>query len=827
MIKKFSLAGMLLVAGFTALFGQNGPNAGHSDAGNPLPKEGVIKGIIIEGKNAVPMEYASIAVFNAIDSSLISGTISSPDGSFRIERIPMGKYYIEANFIGYEKKIISPVLITPQSKIIDLGLISLEQAKQSIDEVEVVGDRKHVDYKIDKKVVNVSQDLNAAGGTAVDVLENVPSVQVDIEGNVTVRGSSGFTVLIDGKPTVLQGSDALHQIPAASIENIEIITNPSVKYDPDGSAGIINIILKKQVQSGMNGIVNLSVGTQNKYRGDFLINYRTGKWNLFGGVNYGNNLFTGYMDKEQVTYTDSSDNYVVTSGPMNFKRQNFSVKGGFDYDLTDNSSVSFSGEVGSYGFSRETSSLIQEYSDPASSTYYAKNNSSSVRSGLFYNLSSSYTVNFNDKGHKLVAMAYFSSRNGDDTENQDDEETDVNYNPIDDVLANMIRTTEGDKTNDFRFQADYTLPLNDKGKFEAGYQARINRDFESYTFSTYDHLSEAWTVDPLYTSSMDFFRNIQAAYAMFSNEIIGIQYQLGLRGEYTYRNIMHEKADEPYIINRFDIFPTVHFAKSFKNDNQLTVSYSKRIDRPNGWSLDPFPSYIDPYNVRIGNPALLPEYIHSFELGYQKGFGMDFIAVEAYFKQTENLISRVTQLDTVSGLFIQTFENVDSDRSLGGEIMGNWTPAKWLKLNASVNAYYYTIDGEVDGSSVLRQSFNWDTRLNSTFTVSPTTRIQLNSSYRGPSVTLQGNEAGFFYMNMAVRQDLFKRKLSATLQVRDLLGTMKHDFTSSGDGFYSHVVMAHDPRVITLTLSYKINNYKIKQDDMRNESEQMNFDSGF
>lgn len=827
MKKKLSLAGLLMFSAMLALIGQNGPNADRMNASNSLPKEGVIRGKVTEGKSAVPMEYASIALFSYKDSSLIGGTVSSPDGTFQIDQVPFGRYYIEANFIGYEKKVIAPVMVTPQNKIVDLGNISLELARQSIDEVEVVADRKHVEYKIDKKVINVSQDLNAAGGTAVDVLENVPSVQVDIEGNVSVRGSSGFTVLIDGKPTVLQGSDALHQIPASSIENIEIITNPSVKYDPDGNAGIINIILKKQVQSGMNGIANLSLGTQNKYRGDVLLNYRKGKWNFFGGLNYGNNLFTGKMEKEQISFTDSTDNYVVTSGPMNFKRVNMSVKGGLDYDVTDNSTLSFSGEVGSYGFNRETYSLIHEYTAPATLDYYARNSSVSERSGLYYNMNLNYTVNFAKPGHKLVAMANYSKRSGDDTENQDDAETDQNYNPVDDALANMIQTIEGDNSDNFRFQADYTLPLGEKGKFEAGYQARIDKDLESYTFRNYDHASASWIENPLYSSSMDFFRNIQAAYAMYSNEWMGIQYQLGLRGEYTYRNITHEKAAEPYTINRLDLFPTIHFAKSFENDHQLTVSYSKRIERPDGWSLDPFPSYIDPYNIRIGNPALLPEYIHSYELGYQKGFGMDFIAFEAYYKHTENLISRITQIDQETGLFLQTFANVNSDKSLGGELMGNWTPAKWLKLNASFNGYYYRIDGEMDGAAVERESFNWDTRLNATFTATPTTRIQVNSSYRGPSVTVQGSEEGFFYMNLALRQDLFKRKLSATLQVRDLLGTMKHDFTMSGTDFYSHVTMAHDPRVVTLTLSYKINNYKMKQEDMKNDSEQMNFDSGF
>jgi hypothetical protein len=279
---------LAVVSGFvpvTAVF------AAEDNSEDDTPATGVVTGRVAEEGTMDPMEYTTIAVYSAEDSTLVGGTVSDMEGNFEIRKLPVGEYYIVTNYVGYNRKVIEPVFVTPDDRQEDVGLVEMSINTQSIEEVEIVADRKHVEYRLDKKIVNVSQDINAAGGTAVDVLENTPSVTVDIEGNVSLRGSSSFTVLIDGKPSVLEGSDALQQIPASAIENIEIITNPSAKYDPDGNAGIINVVMKRRVTQGLNGIVNASVGINNKYRFDALLNRDVGNWNFFVGGSYNNNVY--------------------------------------------------------------------------------------------------------------------------------------------------------------------------------------------------------------------------------------------------------------------------------------------------------------------------------------------------------------------------------------------------------------------------------------------------------------------------------------------------------------------------------------------------------
>jgi outer membrane receptor protein involved in Fe transport len=258
------------------------------------------------------------------------------------------------------------------------------------------------------------------------------------------------------------------------------------------------------------------------------------------------------------------------------------------------------------------------------------------------------------------------------------------------------------------------------------------------------------------------------------------------------------------------------------------MSYSKRVNRPRSYYLDSVPSFIDRQTIRIGNPGLEPEYVNSFELGYQKGWDNNFLAFEAYYRNTTNLITRVTDYDSDAGIFYQRFENINEDHVAGSELMANWQFAKWFKLNASTNVYYYRILGELYGEEIDNSNVSWNANANATFTVTPTSRIQTNMGYHGPTVTAQGSAEGMYYVNLAVRQDLFKRKLSATLQVRDLFGSMKREFTASGDGFSQYVLMQREPRVVMLTLSYRINNYRTDQRSDRQESGGgMNMDSGF
>ena len=307
-MKTLLIGIIILLSTSVTAFSQMTPPMGNPGAANAM-KNGKIKGKIIDADTKEAMEYANVVVYSQQDSKLVTGGITAANGSFEIENLAYGNYYVVANFIGFVAQTIKDLKINPNSSSIDLGTLELATDRTKVGEVEVVAERNRVEYKIDKKVINVTNDINAAGGSAVTVLENTPSVEVDIDGNVSLRGSSNFTVLIDGRPSVLAGSDALKQIPSAAIQNIEIITNPSVKYDPDGMAGIINVVMKKNVLSGINGIVNVNVGTGKKYGTDLLVNYKTKKYNVLFGANWNDNTDYGKMNSTRETYSGDTINY--------------------------------------------------------------------------------------------------------------------------------------------------------------------------------------------------------------------------------------------------------------------------------------------------------------------------------------------------------------------------------------------------------------------------------------------------------------------------------------------------------------------------------------
>ncbi|MCF8225034.1 MAG: TonB-dependent receptor [Bacteroidales bacterium] len=814
---------LILIATIGAV-GQSGPNPGGD---NPEIK-GVITGTVIEENTESPLEYTSIAVYKLNDSSLVTGTVTNTDGRFQLEEIPFGRYYMEIKFIGYEKSVVSPVILTRDVRSLNLGEVQLSVSSNSIDEVEVVADQRRVEYKLDKKVVNVSEDLSAAGGTAVDVLENTPSVNVDIEGNVSLRGSSNFTVLINGKPTVLDAADALRQIPAANIQNIEIITNPSVKYDPDGNGGIVNVVLKKHIQKGTTGIVNLSAGLNNKYRADGLINRRMGDFNYFIGGGWNDNLYAGTLEREQITFGDNTeDSYNVATGNFNFVRGGAQLKTGFDYDISDKSNVALELNGGSYKFGIDRSNNSYEYTVPATEERYYVNTDYLTRDRLYYSGNLNFTHRFDSADHKLLVMANYSRRTGEGTEVSEYQEADENYNLLPSEGPTSSRNLETGTDNEYRLQVDYSRPVAG-GLLEAGYQSRIDTDNEDFIFQQYDPDTDTWEAIGENSSEIKYIRNIQGVYAQYGGKINNLQIQAGLRGEYTYRLIEYENFNSSYEINRFDLYPTLHLARQFKNDHQVMTSYSRRVNRPRGYYLDSIPSFIDKQTVRIGNPGLEPEYVNSLEFGYQKGWGKNFLAYEAYYRNTTNLISRITEFNENEGIFYHRFTNLNQDHVIGSEVMINWQFAKWFKMNTSTNLYYYRITGELNGKKFDNSNISWRANLNSTFTITPTSRVQTNVGYNGPSVTAQGTSEGMYYVNLAIRQDFFERKLSATLQVRDLFGSMKREFTASGEGFSQYVFMQREPRVVMLSLSYRINNYRSRTPDYRQQGGgAVEMDSGF
>lgn len=787
--------------------------------GANLPTEGKITGRIVDGSTSSAIEYASIGLYSMRDSSLVSGAVTDSLGRFSLTNLRYGRFYMDVKYMGYKKSRIKGILLTPNQKTVEMGAVKLESSSHVLDEVEVTGNRPPVEYKLDKKVVNVSQQITAQGGTAVDVLENVPSVQTDVEGNVTLRGSSSFTVLIDGKPSVLQGSDALQQLPASIIQQIEIITNPSAKYDPDGSAGIINVILKKQKITGITGVANLSMGTGNKYNGDFLINIKNEKFNYFVGGNFMDMSFhmKGTKDLE-LTPLDTTDiQKSDVRGTMH--RTGKGIRAGFDYNITDRKTLSFSFSYNEHSFGRNMDSKNHEYFDPAGKDYDYLYNTDSYSPHKHYNASLDYFWKLDDKGQQVTATAYYS--HGPSSENSDMAKiyTDSAWNPSG-VQINQL-TTSSATENEFRAKIDYSKPFGAAGKFEAGYQGRYEASNSDYHF--FDVLPNT---DPIEDFSQfnkaNFMDHIESVYATVSDKMKLFEYQLGLRGEYTGRNLEKPLTGEKYPISRFDYFPSIHLSRDLPWNMQVMASYTRRINRPHDHDLDPFRSYVDSKTIRQGNPGLLPEFADSYEMSLQKRMGAGFISVEGYFRQTKNMISQITTpiYDTMS---LQTSANFGRSYAAGAEAMVNMPLTKWWSINANGTVFKYHIDASAENSTEEQNSTGWNTRVNSTFKMNWGMQFQINYFYNGPSATPQGRREAFSFTSIGIKQEMLKKKASLTLQVRDIFGTGRFTNISSTSGLYQYFSMKREAPVVMLTFSYRINNYKQqpqrKNNDDSNESD--------
>jgi outer membrane receptor protein involved in Fe transport len=791
------------------LFSQPPSGGGGFDPSN-MPKESKISGKIIDQATSAPVEYATIGIYSMRDSSLISGGITDVTGVFLIDKLPYGRFYLDISFVGYKKMRMNGVGLSPNKKEVNVGEIKLEPSVTAISEVEVVGNRSQVEYKIDKKVINVSSNIVAAGGTAVDALENTPSIQVDIEGNVALRGSSNFTVLIDGRPSVLKGSDALQQIPASTIQNIEIITNPSAKYDPEGTSGIINLIMKKQKQVGINGVVNTSVSTNGGYSGDFLVNMRASKVNYFIGANYRKMRFENKMVSDKETYINTARDtiyYELSNAEGAFNREGYGLKGGIDFYLTKNNTLSLSGSYMTNNFSRDDRTQNHNYNSIPSlaNSYFVRDNIFD-RDHNFFESNVEYIHKFNDNGHQLEASVNYSYGPENEKSLQAQYPADASYIFTDNNMTQQ-RTTEGGNEKEFTTKLDYSLPISEKSKLEAGYQGDYEYLEDSYVLE--NNSGTGWIEDLGRRNKMDFSDIVHAIYTTYAGSLPVFDFQLGLRTEYTDRNLNQKILGKEFSLNKWDIFPTLHLSKKLKGDFQIQTSYSRRIRRPGDRHLDPCEVVIDSRNVRVGNPEITPEYTNSYEFNVQKSFkGAAFISAELFHRNTTDLISdyEYKRSDTIS---VQTYRNLNSDYSTGLEGMVNMPLAKWWTLNTSVSLFNYRIKSAVEeGEAVDNSSFSWNARFSSIFRLKCGTQIQLMGFYSAPNITSQGSRDGFFFTNIGVRQDFFKRKLTASIQMRDIFGNNKNNRESSGTYFKSSYSMIRQPRVVTFSLSFKINNYK-------------------
>jgi len=777
------------------------PTGNIPGSNNPLPpKNGSIRGVLIEKGSGVALEYANVTLYNQKDSSLVSGGIADAGGRFRIGDIMPGTFYLEAKFIGYDRLTKKGITVDKDHFVVDLGTIELNPASENIAEVNVVTQAKPIAYEIDKKVIDPSQFPTAANGTAIDVLANSPSVSVDIEGNVSLRGSASFTVLVDGRPTPFSAADALEQIPASIIRNIEIITNPSAKFDPDGNAGIININTKKTKLVGISGIVNATGDSNGSLSGDFLLNYKTGKFNFFVGGNKADRKGGGIGENLNITY--GNDTITTASFGENYRGFNsYSLKTGFDFYINDKNTLSLSANLNGRSRGQGGTNDFSEISTSGYSLYTLTENSSDG-DGKNMSFQLDYKKTFDRVGEELTAYLQYES-------GSDNEYTFYERFLNDTEFYSGQKNWEIGDDNEVRFKLDYVLPITDKMKIETGYQARLDRSLEWNDVHWYTNANDNY--EPSDTSSYytdsEFSRDIHSLYATWSNAGKVVGYQLGLRTEYTDRSITYSGADEVYAINRWDLFPTIHLSFNITDKQQLTTSYTRRIQRPRGFFLEPFKTYEDAYSIRQGNPALEPEYIDSYELGYQLQLEKGFISTELYHRKTNNKIEQIRSVYS-ENVMLQTVTNIGSDYSTGLELMLNYRPTKWWMVNLMGNVYQYRINGELYGSAVNQSSTNWNSRLSNTFTITKTTKLQVDGMYNSPTTSAQGKRDGFAFANMAIRQDLFNNKLNITFSVRDVLNTAKYGFESKGSNFYSKSNFDMKSPIFSLSLSYKINNYK-------------------
>lgn len=794
MIRRLLLLLISAVSLTTLVFAQ-----GHRDN-----FQGTITGSVYDSALEVPVEYASVIIFSQNDSSQVTGTITDKEGSFQLLNLKPGLFYAKATFMGYHPKYIGDLMLTRGTKDIDLGTIKLDQTVLQNDDVEVTLEKQPLEYHIDKKVVNVDKQYTAVSGTAVDVLENVPSVSVDLDGAVQLRGSTNFTVLIDGRPSVLDANDALEQVPATTIDNIEIITNPSAKYDPEGTSGIINIILKKNKLRGIGGVVNTNIGLDDKYGADFLLNYRRGIVNATFGLDYNHRIYPGSMEREVWTVINDTTSYIDSDGDRNRGRTRYGMRGSIDLNITDNDVIGIGFRAGARDGKHDSEMNYLTWTDTNPQIFQYNSLGESGRSGEFYSVNLDYQHKFPVKGHEISSRMYLHFR--------DMEEESVNelWDVNDQITSGQTSTEEG-PANRQGLKIDYTLPLGETNKFEAGYDGRMGNAEDITGLSEYDTLTAAYATNPLFDHTIDYTRDIHGLYSMYGGEIGDFGYQAGLRGEYTYRFIEVAGESETFEIDRWNFFPTAHFSYQLPAKQQVMASYTRRIRRPRGWYLEPFLTWTDAYNVREGNPDLLPEYIDSYEVSYQRYIGKNMISIEGYYRKTENKMERVRSVydDNVT---LHTMENVGTGYAGGVELMTNLQLFKWWNANLMGNLYDYRIEGDIEGISYSNDSFDWNARLNNTFKLTDKTSLQLNGNYRSPSVSSQGESKGFYTTDFAVKQQMLDGNLTATLQVNDILQTANHDFTSAGPDFYSHTYFTRDAPIYMLNLSLNINNYRPEKD---------------
>lgn len=747
---------------------------------------GKLTGKVVDVQNNETVPYASAVLLNRKTKAIVKTGQTDVDGNLIIANIPDGVFTVKISYVGYQTMVRDSVSVGKGHELINLGTIKMHASKGNVlSEVNVTAKKAPIQLGIDKKVFAVDQSLVSEGGSAGDLLQNVPSVQTDMDGNVSLRGSSGVRVLIDGKPSLIAGGNVaqvLASIPASSIETVEVITNPSSKYDAEGQSGIINIVLKKNTKLGLNGNVALTAGNRDNYNGNASVSFQNKKINIYGnyGYRYGNRPGQGYNN---ITYNNpiGTDMIAYASQLTNSTSldKSHNAKAGIDYYLTDKDILSFSGGFNIRDNDRRDLLSINKYGLQQRPVEFSSRTNTNNGSGKSYDLNFDYSHKFKKQGEELTFNFGYSEGSNDNFQLYNTNINNVNGTPVD--IAGVLRNNmnEGINTN-YNIQADYTLPMGKLGKLETGYRSQIRLSDNSAVANLFNPNTGAYDKDYLLSNEFDSKDQVHALYLNYQNQINNFGYQLGLRGEdakLTTESGGFDRANDliymPGKVAYRRLYPSVYLTQKFKGDQQLQLSYTRRVNRPRPWDTNPFVDYSDPLNWRRGNPSLLPEDVHSFELGYSKFWSKVSLISSVYMRQTNDLIQRVRFGPDADGVIITQPLNLTRDVSSGLEMIAKVDVVKAWNFTANVNVYHSKIKAvpeyNIDGNS----GFSWNANMTNNFVLPYNITLQIKGEYESDQVIAQGKWKRNYGMDAGAKYDFPDKKTSLSLNVRNVLNTQR------------------------------------------------------
>ncbi len=764
-----------------------------------MPKIGKVSGIIIDENSGKPIEYATIALVLGIDSSIIDGTVTNAKGQFVMEELPVGRFHITAEYMGFESYTSEPFMLNPRrSPEADLGTIQMNFSSEILEEVVVKEKKPFMELELDKKVINVADNITVAGGTATEVLEQVPSVEVDMDGNVSLRGSQNLTILVDGRPSALAGGDpsaVLQLIPADNIEKIEVITNPSAKYDPDGMAGILNIILKKNKKIGLNGLVSAAYTIVDEYNLSGTLGYKNKKVNIYGTYTHRNSEreFTRYNSRIN-TLSDTTFSF-IQDGAGARRSISHNMKTGVDF-FPNSSSTIYTSALFGFNTGDDKGENIYEYFDDAENfTHRGRVLEQEDEPSRNKEFTLGYQKRFkNNWSHTLNADINYSDNFEEETafiENGLYAVGDVDF--VDPLEAITTQTDITDQERQvIQARIDYEKPFENKSKMEVGYKS-IWRFTENVFDSSNDDLDNEFNFD----------EQIHAVYGIYAYPITEkFTVKGGLRLEQAKTDSKLVTTGQSFDKNYFSWFPSLSLSQDLEKHGQISLSYSRRINRPRTRQINPFVSYSDPLNFREGNPDLNPEYTNAVELGYMKRWEKLTLTPSLYYRYTTDIINRYKTVND-EGVSTLTYVNLSSSHAYGLELSVMYNPTKWWRLMPSIDLTQTILDTDNIDADLNSNNFRVGGRIMSNMTVWKNCDIQAFAFYRLPSKIAQGRMKGMIFMTIGAKKKILKDKGTIGINIRDPFGIGKFQFITESDTFYQEGTRQREPYVTTFSFSYR------------------------